>query len=191
MSLQVSNAVDASDDVDHLYFNPFVASSSQASFSSAYTPKDNRSGTKPTLRRRGSEGPARRSRNDHDPWSSTQDGAGSSSSSSAHLRARTMDAVVGSSSGTSLHPLSLSALGSTNGSSQSSLADTRPRLKRILSDLETSAARKDDDAGVPKAAQTKPLGNGGLKDRVVIVHEVCGSVCGDSRPPPGLRASHR
>lgn len=162
-----STIVAAADDVDSLYYNPFAASSSTSSFSSAYTPRDaHSSGAKPTLRRRGSDAPTRRSRNDHDPFA--QDAP---ASPGAHARARTMDAVVGSSSATNLrHPLAVSNLGSNAGSSRSSLTDTRPRLKRLLSDLETTSSPKLEDVEVPERVMS-PTSIEGPKERVVIIHE--------------------
>ncbi|KIP06540.1 carbohydrate-binding module family 50 protein [Phlebiopsis gigantea 11061_1 CR5-6] len=166
MPVQASGVADTRDDASDLYSNPFAGSSSQASFSSAYTPKDAHSGTRPTLRRRGSESTARRARNDHEPWAQAQDGP---AQSAVHVRSRTMDTVVGSSSGTNLHPL---AVGSTTNSSQTSLADTRPRLKRLLSDLETTAAQGAGAAAESREQVSSPLRNGGLTERVVVVHQI-------------------
>ena len=174
MPVQANSVANAHEDVDSLYYNPFAGSSAQASFSSAYTPKDAHSGTRPTLRRRGSESTARRARNDHEPWAAAQDG---SAQSAVHVRSRTMDTVVGSSSGTNLHPLSVSSVGSTANSSQSSLADTRPRLKRLLSDLEITAAQGAGSAEESREQVSSPLRNGGLKERVVVVHQVCTRHC--------------
>lgn len=164
MPSQATIAVGAVDDVNSPYFNPFAASSSHSSSSSAFTLRD---GPKPTLRRRGSEGSARRARTDHDPWAQAVDAA-----PGAHVRARTIDTAVGSSSGTNLHPL---ALGSAASSSRSSLAETRPRLKRLLSDLETNVACREDDEDELSERPSSPRQAGGPKERVVIVHEV--SIC--------------
>ncbi|EKM54725.1 carbohydrate-binding module family 50 protein [Phanerochaete carnosa HHB-10118-sp] len=157
-----STIVAAADDVDSLYHNPFAASSSTSSFSSAYTPKDAQIGARPTLRRRGSEGPARRSRNDHDPFADD-------TAAAAHVRSRTMGAVVGSSSATSLrHPLAISSLGSNASSSRSSLTDTRPRLKRLLSNLETTSTPHHEE-GEESGLATSPTNDARLKERLVIV----------------------
>jgi hypothetical protein len=167
MPLQATTVVGNGDDADSLYFNPFASpTSSHTSFSSAFTPKEARSGgSKPTLRRRCSDGSARRGRTDHDP---TQDESGPSS---VHARSRTMDTVVGSSSGTNLrHPLAASTLSSVANSSRSSLTDTRPRLKRLLSDLGTKSATDGDDG---EEQVSSPKSNAGPQEKVVIVHKAC------------------
>ena len=157
------------DNNDSLYFNPF-AGSSQASFSSALkttTENGGSIGARPGFRRRGSEGSsARRSRTDHDP----QDGE--DIFGSVHARSQTTDAVFGSSSSTKFHPLQ-APLARTSGGSSSSIsnADTRPRLKRLMSNLGPSPAGKDDSADEDEAPSSRS--NAALKEKVVIVHEVC------------------
>lgn len=165
MSLQGSGNVSSSQIVDNgLYFNPF-AGSSQSSFSSAVKLKDAGVATRPAYRRRGSDSSAvRRSRNDHDRWQE---------SGTVHARSRTLDGVVGgSTSGSKSHPLAprSSALGS--GSSSSSLADTRPRLKRLLSDLEPAPIRNDHSADSEERPDASKSSDAVLNERVVIVHEV-------------------
>lgn len=171
MSLQGRGVGGTAGDVDSdLYFNPF-AGSSQSSFSSAVKPKDAAIGTRPAYRRRGSEGSAvRRVRNDHDTWQE-----GSSAFGSVHARSRTLEAVVGSSAGAAKsHPLASRHSPSSTGSSLSSLADTRPRLKRLLSDLDPAQDRSNgyhDGDEEPDARRVSPS-NAALKEKVVIVHEV-------------------
>ncbi|GJE92766.1 LysM peptidoglycan-binding domain-containing protein [Phanerochaete sordida] len=164
-----STALAATDDVDSLFYNPFAAPSASTSVSSAHTPRDAPPAPKPTLRRRGSEGPARRARNDHVPPGAAPAGA------AVHVRSRTMDTVVGSSSATDLrHPLAAAALGTPASASRSSLTDTRPRLKRLLSDLEATSGQARADVDAPGRASS-PTGAGaraGPKERLVIVHEV-------------------
>lgn len=153
-----------SDDVDSPYYNPFLGASSQSSFTSAVTSKDTLGNSRPLLRRRGSESSAKRSRNDHDPRKYEGEAA-------AHARARTMDSATGSSSGARAHPLAHSNLGSGSASSRSSLIDTRPRLKRLLSDILPDPSLRDEPQDVEEPAPSNER-NGALKERVVIVHEV-------------------
>ncbi|KAI1790035.1 hypothetical protein LXA43DRAFT_1018021 [Ganoderma leucocontextum] len=139
------------------------AERSHSSFSSAVRRND----TTPSKRRRGSDGLARRSRTDHDPWSAE-------TSSSPHGRSRTVDDEVGvggesywfsRSRSTSQHPLrSSSSLASS--SSWTLDHDTRPSMKRILSDydaldLASNGNRHDREGSlVPN------------REMLVIVHEV-------------------
>lgn len=148
------------------YFNPF-AGSSQTSFTSAVKPKDTRVDTRPGFRRRGSESSAQR-RTDHDPWNE-----GSGEGRREHMRASTMDTIVRSGGrGTKMHPLaSTSSAGrmSAGGSSRSSLVDTRPGLKRILSDLDTSISRsaRSSEDSLPSRPRDATV-----TETVVIVHDV-------------------
>ena len=139
------------------------AERSQSSFSSAVRRND----TTPSKRRRGSDGLSRRSRTDHDPWATE-------TSSGSHSRARTTDddAGVGGESfwfsrsrSTSQHPLrSSSSLASS--SSWTLDHDTRPSMKRILSDsdaldLASNGNRHDRERSVVPD-----------REMLVIVHEV-------------------
>lgn len=160
-------------DIDNdLYFNPF-AGSSQSSFSSAVKPKDGSIGTRPMYRRRGSEGSAaKRVRTDHDRWQE-----GHTMPGLVHGRSRTLDGVVGSSSGAKFHPLaSPKNLASGATSSRSSITDTRPRLRRLLSDLDPALSRNDspsEDLVEEATASLPSISNTTPRERVVIVHEVC------------------
>lgn len=136
---------------------------SQSSFSSAVRRND----TTPSKRRRGSDGLARRSRTDHNPWST-------GTSSGSHSRSRTVDDEVGvggesywssRSRSTSQHPLRPSS-SLASSSSWTLDHDTRPSMKRILSDsdaldLASNGNRRDREGSV-------------MSDRemLVIVHEV-------------------
>ncbi|KAI0088169.1 hypothetical protein BDY19DRAFT_216261 [Irpex rosettiformis] len=153
-----------------LYVNPF-AGSSQSSFSSAVkrtTENGGSIGTRPGFRRRGSESnAAKRSRNDHDPWHDEEDAFGN-----VHARSQTTDAVFGGSSSTKFHPLQGSLARTSGGSSPSmSGTDTRPRLKRLLSDLGQRHAGKVDSEDEDDAPPSRS--DAALKEKVVIVHEVC------------------
>ncbi|KAI0690437.1 hypothetical protein BC835DRAFT_1417798 [Cytidiella melzeri] len=167
MSLQGrgDNAIIGSDSSD-LYFNPF-ASAPQHSFSSAVKRTADSIGTRPMFRRRGSESSAaKRSRNDHDPWKDT-----SQPFATVHARSRTVDTVVGSSSGAKFHPLQTPQSQATGASSfRSVIADTRPRLKRLLSDMGPVL-----DGGQVESSDGEVVvrhNNAALKEKVVIVHEV-------------------
>ncbi|KAI0798492.1 hypothetical protein BC629DRAFT_224487 [Irpex lacteus] len=157
------------DSNDDLYFNPF-AGSSQSSFSSAVkrtTENGGSIGTRPGFRRRGSESNAtKRSRNDHNPLGDEDDASGG-----AHARAQTADAVFGSSSSTKFHPLQPPLnRKSGGGSSSASIADTRPRLKRLLSDLGPDPSGKVDSADEDETSARRS--NAALKEKIVIVHEI-------------------
>ncbi len=157
------------DSNDDLYFNPF-AGSSQSSFSSAVkrtTENGGSIGTRPGFRRRGSESNAtKRSRNCHNPLGDEDDASGG-----AHARAQTADAVFGSSSSTKFHPLQPPLnRKSGGGSSSASIADTRPRLKRLLSDLGPDPSGKVDSADEDETSARRS--NAALKEKIVIVHEV-------------------
>jgi hypothetical protein len=163
------NASDSSD----LFFNPFV-NASQSSFSSALKKTtmvegSGSIGTRLAFRRRGSESSATRiSGNDGDVWQSDSD-------SGAHARSMTADAVVGSSSSTRFHPLqtpSRRAVGSS--SSRSSITDTRPRLKRLLSDLGPDTNGNNDSEN---EREDSPRRNAALREKVVIIHEVSLQEC--------------
>lgn len=84
-----------------------------------------------------------------------------------------MDTVVGSSSGTSLHPLAASNLASSASASRSSPTDTRPRLKRLLSGLQIDPGHRDRDGDDSREQVASSKSTGGLAERIVIVHEVC------------------
>ncbi|KAI0339953.1 hypothetical protein BDW22DRAFT_560997 [Trametopsis cervina] len=170
MSLQGRGTLNI-DDENNLYYNPF-AGASQSSVSSAVSRKDGGGGiaARPVYRRRGSESSAaRRTRNDHDPWQE-----GSSTFGAAHSRSRTADSAVGSSSGAKFHPLESASHSRSAGagSSGSSITDTRPRLKRLLSDLGPGSNGKDDSYQEASEEVVSRPSNAALKEKVVIVHEV-------------------
>ena len=153
----------AHDNANDVYFNPF-AESSQTSFTSAVKPKDTRVETRPGFRRRGSESAAQRSRTDHDPWDDERDG-----SMRAHVRASTLDSGNASGSG-ARHPLSTAGPSKARGkASQTAIADTRPHLKRMMSDLdaETSMSPRSSEESLPSTSRTQAV-----KESMVIVHEV-------------------
>ncbi|OBZ70526.1 hypothetical protein A0H81_09343 [Grifola frondosa] len=152
MPFGIANGVDRNDSL--LTRGNSFAGHSETSFSSAIKLKD----TRPAVRRRGSDIAARRTRNDHDTW---REG------SSSHLRSRTVDSVGASSS----HPL---AFGHSSSSSVSSYGDdTRPSLKRLLSEPEAireSSERPllNSDGGMFDL--THPLSM--EEEKLVLVHEV-------------------
>lgn len=139
------------------------AERSQSSFSSAVRRND----TTPSKRRRGSDGLARRSRTDHDPWSTE-------TSSGSHSRSRTADDEVGGggssywfsrSRNTSQHPLrSSSSLASS--SSWTLDHDTRPSMKRVLSDFDALDLASN---GNHLDRELSPVPD---REMLVIVHEV-------------------
>jgi len=152
------------DEIASLYHNPF-AGHSESSFTSAIRPKDGRTETKPTYRRRGSEVAAKKSRNDHEPWQDEDYG-----STSSHARSKTLDAgPIASTSSTKLHPLALGRPGSASGGGFPSPSDTRPRLKRLLSD--SSRGRRGEEA-VGDIDDELPVTSPPPEQKVVIVHEV-------------------
>ncbi|KAH9920161.1 uncharacterized protein B0H18DRAFT_1025440, partial [Fomitopsis serialis] len=139
----------------------------ESSFSSAVRSKE----TRPTVRRRVSDGAARRSRNDHEPHRV------------AHSRVRTLDGDV--TRPTSSHPL---ASPSSSRAVKDFVAgllsahDTRPHMKRVLSDTEApsnsgngSSDAIDDQAIEPKTRE---------EEVVVILHEVTSN---DSLPGVALK----
>lgn len=158
----------SSDDIPSIYHNPF-AGHSESSFTSAISPKRSHADTRPIYRRRGSESLTKRSRNDHDPWIANADWA----SGISHARSQTADShFPASTSATSLHPLALGVHISASFSDLPSPSDTRPYLKRAMSDMVSGANGADD---VPEA--TTPASSEGGDEKVVIVHEVCYDNC--------------
>lgn len=147
-----------------LYHNPF-AGHSDTTFTSAVRPNETRVMTRPALRRRVSDGAAGRARNDHDPWQEEE------RAESSHSRSRTVDSGVASSSSgrTSHHPLSRHSRSLRSNGSIVSLNDTRPRLKRLLSDMGSSSLGHKEDKS--KDSDSEPEEHGA--QRLVIVHEVC------------------
>ncbi|PIL29375.1 hypothetical protein GSI_09427 [Ganoderma sinense ZZ0214-1] len=138
------------------------AERSQSSFSSAVRRND----TTPSKRRRGSDGLTRRSRTDHDPWSTE-------TSSGTHSRSRTVDDEVGAgesfwfsrSRSTTQHPLrSSSSLASS--SSWTLDHDTRPSLKRILSDSDALDLASNGNRHEREGSRVPD------REMLVIVHEV-------------------
>ncbi|TCD67872.1 hypothetical protein EIP91_011870 [Steccherinum ochraceum] len=85
------------------------------------------------------------------------------------MRSRTVDSAAASSSRTNHHPLARHGRGSKSSGSIVSLNDTRPRLKRLLSDLGTVSVGEDSK----KNSDTEQSPRDELhSQRVVIVHEV-------------------
>ncbi|KAJ3491260.1 hypothetical protein NLI96_g837 [Meripilus lineatus] len=153
----------SNDDIPSLYHNPF-AGHSESSFTSAINPKRSHTETRPRNRRRGSESSVKRARNDHDSWSSTTE-----ATSSSHSRSRTEDSLrVATASTTSLHPLVLGNQGSPSILSLPSPGDSRPYLKRALSNVSTSQGDSDDAQEDVAATWDEPE-----REKVVIVHQVC------------------
>lgn len=154
--------VDANADGTAIWGNP-QAEHSQSSFSSAVR----RNETTPSKRRRGSDGPSRRGRTDHDPWADTETSSGS------HSRSRTMDDGAGTGSywmsgrSTSQHPLR-----NSSGAASSSLwtldHETRPTLRRMLSDRDSAGGSADDGGG--EGRQDGSVARD--REMLVIVHEV-------------------
>ncbi|RPD55488.1 hypothetical protein L226DRAFT_615988 [Lentinus tigrinus ALCF2SS1-7] len=155
--------IDANADGAAIWGNP-QAEHSQSSFSSAVR----RNETTPSKRRRGSDGLARRGRTDHDPYADMETSSGSQS----HSRSRTMDDGTGvgsywmSGRGTSQHPLRTSS-----GGASSSLwtldHETRPTMRRMLSDREPAGGSADD--GVEERRSESVARD---REMLVIVHEV-------------------
>ncbi|KAI0717827.1 hypothetical protein C8T65DRAFT_640094 [Cerioporus squamosus] len=154
--------IDANADGAAIWGKP-QAEQSQSSFSSAVK----RNETTPSKRRRGSDGLARRGRTDHDPWAGAE--AEVSTSSGSHSRSRTVEDGAGAAGrSTSQHPLRPSS-----GVASSSLwtldHETRPTMRRILSDRSRDSAdgSADDEGGGRR--------DGSLardREMLVIVHEV-------------------
>ncbi|KAH9946957.1 hypothetical protein B0H21DRAFT_822312 [Amylocystis lapponica] len=139
------------DDEATFVLNPF-AGHSETSFSSAVKPKE----TRPAVRRRGSDGAAKRARNDHDPWRVS------------HSRAYTMD---GERSGDH-HPLvGIPSIEARSTYGDSTAHDTRPRLKRLLSDSDPMSSDPDDPVANSGTNGENAL-RSGQEERVVLVHEI-------------------
>ena len=143
--------------------NPW-ASTSNVSFSSAIKGSE----TRPAVRRRVSDGATRRRRNDHEPYHAM------------HSRALTLDSD--GARPTSSHPLASPASSRSVKDFVSSLLsvhDTRPRMKRVLSDAEgtSASALRAPGTGMnhDRLADTKPRPK--KEQRVVIMHEVRHSSC--------------
>ncbi|KAI0784736.1 hypothetical protein C8Q75DRAFT_809908 [Abortiporus biennis] len=168
------NSAGLLDDLKSLYYNPF-AGRSESGFSSATSPKKDGhvvDSTKPAIRRRGSEGAARRSRNDHDPWN--DDDNNDWRKYGSHARAMTVDTIspTASSSATSLHPLSSAGTPrSAKYRSPTSPSVTRPRLRRALSDGKAIGSSSQDE-NVDEDDESPRSGNSAPPERVVIVHKV-------------------
>lgn len=148
------------DDSSSLYHNPF-AGHTESTFTSALRPNETHVVTRPTMRRRVSDGAGRRARNDHDPWQGEQ----------SHSRSRTVDANVASTSRTKHHPLARHPRGSKSNNSIVSLSDTRPHLKRLLSEMGTAASSTTEDNSKDSDTEQPPPDEA-PHQRVVIVHEV-------------------
>lgn len=139
------------------------ADHSHSSFSSAIKHTE----TTPSKRRRGSDGLARLRRNGYDLWADEP-------SSGSHSRSRTVDDAAGAenyrASGriTSQHPLRTSA---SHASSSAWTLDheTRPTMKRFLSDRDSGSMDEDRTTG-----QDGSLARD--REMLVIVHEVSISV---------------
>ena len=152
--IDVKSSHDAPPDIT----NPW-ASTSDVSFSSAIKGSD----TRPAIRRRVSDGATRRRRNDHEPYHAV------------HSRALTLDSDAAKP--TSSHPLASPASSRSVKDFVSSLLsahDTRPRMKRVLSDAEGTSASVQGmsgaDASHNRTANVKPQAR--EAQRVVIMHEV-------------------
>lgn len=156
----------SNDDIPSLYHNPF-AGHSESSFTTAISPKRSHAENRPIYRRRGSEGSSKRTRNDHDPWA--QNGGASGSS---HSRSQTVHTqFAASTSTTPLHPLALGNHSSASLLNLPSPSDSRPYLKRALSDMDTSQSSADDEQ-----EDTAPVPSDPEREKVVIVHKVRASV---------------
>ncbi|KAI0081966.1 hypothetical protein K474DRAFT_1748676 [Panus rudis PR-1116 ss-1] len=146
-----------------IYWNPFAGQSGPAS-SSALRVSESRADTRLAIRRRGSDSTVKRVNG------GDLDNPGSyGSAGSSHSRSRTLDdGAVASSSGANLHPLA-SGIQSSGSSSGLTLHDTRPRLKRIVSDLESVGSGGSDASLDEESVSTS---KGKEPERTVIVHEV-------------------
>ncbi|EMD33712.1 CsMn29 [Gelatoporia subvermispora B] len=150
-----ADGIDDDADPTLVWRSELPAERSTSSFTSAVKPHQ----TRPAVRRRGSEGTTRRSRTDHDPWQDDD----------THARARTRTAEAGTS--TNHHPLvRRKDSATTHTRTPFSAHDTRPHLKRLLSDLTpahgdsaVSLDPPDDRSRVPPAKE---------EEKVVLVHEV-------------------
>lgn len=150
--------VESSHDIPMDIASPW-ASESNVSFSSAIKHSE----TRPAIRRRVSDGAARRRRNDHEPYYG------------AHSRALTLDNDAAGPTGS--HPLESPASSRSVKDFVSSLLsahDTRPHMKRVLSDAEAASASADGSLGADsnngRMAGTNPQPR--EEQRVVIMHEV-------------------
>ena len=165
MPLSEDGSVGEHSHANDLYYNPF-ATPSQVSFTSAIKPKDGRVETRPGFRRRGSESVAQRHRTDHDPWDDDP-----TPSTRAHGRASTSDGLASSSSASKVHPLASPGRVPSGSSSRMSLIDTRPHLRRVVSDLESESnerRRSHSPDGLVSPNQRAAAD----METMVIVHEV-------------------
>ncbi|KAH9839133.1 uncharacterized protein C8Q71DRAFT_497996 [Rhodofomes roseus] len=145
------NGVAAGHDVPANIADPWT----ETSFSSAVKVKE----TRPAVRRRGSDGATWRNRGDHEP------------SYAAHSRARTLDTDVARPA----HSHPLASPSSIRGVREIvagflSAHDTRPHMKRVLSDAELPPGDEDgtpDDSN-GQAAESRSR----EEERVMIMHEV-------------------
>lgn len=149
------------DDIPSLYHNPF-AGHSESSFTTAISPKRSRAEARPVHRRRGSEGSPKRTRNDHDPWAQDDEVSGN-----FHSRSRTVDGGLPASTPTSLHPLAFGHYTSRSTMNLPSPSDSRPYLKRALSEMDTSQGSADDEQ-----EEATPVANYPEREMMVIVHKV-------------------
>lgn len=134
------------DDATFILNNP-SAGRSETSFTSAVRSKD----TRPAVRRRGSEGTAGRVRTDHDPWHDS------------HTRSRTLEGDSGSH-----HPLVRNSIPGSKSPDGVSGHDTRPGLKRLLSDSEPLSVDSQEELVDTRTMGSPPQ----REERIVLVHEV-------------------
>ncbi|CCL99053.1 uncharacterized protein FIBRA_01064 [Fibroporia radiculosa] len=137
---------------EHVLSNPWTAHS-DSSFSSAV----NTNATRPAVRRRGSEGAAWKTKIDRDPQRTP------------HFRSRTLDVDLDDGAGS--HPLASGSApkkGFIGG--WFSAHNTRPHMKRLLSDVELASDGQSTDAAVGRSEAGRTSQR--TDERLVVVHEV-------------------